>query len=108
MVKRRPLLRAAAELLNAANGLRPLGREGYASTRVFAFGWPTSEMSPLYIAGSMADAVRRGTRGDFRGTRGRIALLLTAVAWALLWLIHRHRTAAGVRGPDRHVQGHRE
>ncbi|KRE27447.1 esterase [Mycobacterium sp. Soil538] len=89
MIKRRPVLRAVAELLNAANGVRPLAREGYPTIPVFAFGWPTSEMSGLYMAGSMADAVRRGLRGDFRGTRGRIALLLNAVAWALLWLIHR-------------------
>ena len=69
MVKRRPVLRAVAELLNAANGVRPLAREGYPTIPVFAFGWPTSEMSALYAAGSMADAVRRGIRGDFRGTR---------------------------------------
>jgi acetyl esterase/lipase len=87
--RRYPLLRAAAELVNAANGVRPLGREGYITLPVFAFGWPTTEMSPLYMAGSMLDALRRGLRGDFRGTRGRIALLLTAIAWALLGLIHR-------------------
>ncbi|MCW2663123.1 MAG: nlhH 8, partial [Mycobacterium sp.] len=29
MRRRFPLLRASAELLNAANGVRPLGREGY-------------------------------------------------------------------------------
>ncbi|MCW2691104.1 MAG: hypothetical protein JWR37_5994, partial [Mycobacterium sp.] len=90
MVRRHyPLLRAAAELLNAANGVRPLGREGYITLPEFAFGWPTSEMSPLYMAGSMLDAVRRGLRGDFRGWRGRIALLLTVVAWVLLGIIHR-------------------
>ncbi len=94
MPNRHPLLRAAAELLNAANGLRPLAREGYPTIPVFAFGWPTSELSPLYMAGSMLDAVRRGIRGDFRGTRGRIALVLTAIAWALLYLIHRRNVAA--------------
>jgi acetyl esterase/lipase len=94
-VRRRfPLLRASAELLNAANGVRPLGREGYITLPVFAFGWPTTEMSPLYMAGSMLDALRRGLRGDFRGARGRIALLLTAIAWALLWLIHRRNIAS--------------
>ncbi|HJT94099.1 MAG TPA: alpha/beta hydrolase [Mycobacterium sp.] len=87
--RRFPLLRAVAELLNAANGVRPLGREGYITLPVFAFGWPTTEMSPLYMAGSMLDALRRGRRGDFKGWRGRIALLLTAIAWALLWLVHR-------------------
>jgi hypothetical protein len=85
IVRRRwAVLRAAAEVLNAANGVRPLGREGYITLPVFAFGWPTTEMAPLYLAGSMLDAVRRGLRGDFRGRRGRTALLLTAIAWALL------------------------
>jgi acetyl esterase/lipase len=81
-------------LLNAANGVRPLGREGYLTLPVFAFGWPTTEMSPLYLTGSVLDALRRGLRGDFRGARGRIALLLTAIAWALLWLIQRRNVAA--------------
>ena len=94
MVKRRPVLRAVAELLNAANGVRPLAREGYPTIPVFAFGWPTSEMSPLYLAGSMVDAARRGIRGDFRDPCGRIALLLTAVAWALLWVIHRRNMSS--------------
>lgn len=89
MAKRRPLLRALLELANAANGVRPLAREGYSTIPVFAFGWPTSEMSPLYLAGSVLDAARRGLRGDFRGGQGRIALLLTAVTWGLLYLIHR-------------------
>ncbi len=80
--RRHPLLRAVAELVNAANGVRPIGREGYITLPVFAFGWPTTEMSPLYMAVSVLDAVRRGLRGDFKGARGRIALLLTAIAWA--------------------------
>jgi acetyl esterase/lipase len=92
--KRFPLLRASAELLNAANGVRPLGREGYITLPVFAFGWPTTEMSMLYLTGSVLDAVRRGIRGDFRGPRGRIALLLTAIAWALLGLIQRRNVAS--------------
>ncbi|HEX4586917.1 MAG TPA: alpha/beta hydrolase [Mycobacterium sp.] len=94
MRRRWPLLRAIAELLNAANGVRPLGREGYITLPVFAFGWPTTEMSPLYLAGSVLDVVRRGLRGDFRGSRGRIALVLTAIAWALLWLIQRRNVAS--------------
>jgi acetyl esterase/lipase len=94
-VRRRfPLLRASAELLNAANGVRPLGREGYITLPVFAFGWPTTEMSPLYLTGSVLDALRRGLRGDFRGPRGRIAMLLTAIAWALLLLIQRRNMAS--------------
>jgi len=91
--RRHPLLHAVAELVNAANGLSPIAREGYITIPVFAFGWPTSELSPLYLAGSVLDAVRRGLRGDFRGMQGRIAFLLTAIAWGLLWLIH-HRNAA--------------
>lgn len=86
--RRYPLLRAAAELVNAANGARPLGREGYITLPVFAFGWATTELSPLYLAASVLDAVRRGIRGDFRGARGRIALVLTAITWTLLGLIH--------------------
>lgn len=61
---------------------------------MFAFGWPTSEMSPLYLAGSMADAVRRGLRGDFRGPRGRVALVLNAVTWGLLYVIHRRNVSS--------------
>jgi acetyl esterase/lipase len=94
VAKPRPLLRALVELTNAANGARPLARDGYPTLPVFAFGWPTSEMSPLYMAGSMLDALRRGIRGDFRGRRGRIAVLLTALAWGILWLIHRRNVAA--------------
>src|SRR6185436_19823111 len=95
MSKRRyPLLRAVAELLNAANGVQPIAREGYPTIGVFAFGWPTSEMSPAYMGVSMLDALRRGLRGDFRGTRGRIALVLTAIAWALLYVIHRRNVSS--------------
>jgi acetyl esterase/lipase len=95
MSKRRyPLLRAVAELVNAANGVQPIAREGYITIPVFAFGWPASEMSPVYMGVSMLDALRRGLRGDFRGGRGRIALLLTAIAWALLWLIHRRNASS--------------
>ena len=86
--RRYPLLRATAELVNAANGVQPLGREGYVTLPVFAFGWATTELSPLYLAASVLDAARRGIRGDFRGVQGRIALLLTAIAWGLLGLIH--------------------
>lgn len=65
----RPVLRAALEVLNAANGVRPLGREGYVTLPVFAFGWPTTEVAPLYLGASVLDAARRGLRGDF-GARG--------------------------------------
>ena len=89
MGRSRPLLRAAVELVNAVNGLRPLGRKGYKTIAVFAFGWPTSEVPMLYIGGSVVDAVRRGRRGDFAGPRGKAALALTAAAWAVLAVIHR-------------------
>lgn len=92
--RRYPLVRAIAELANAANGVRPLARKGYITIPVFFLGWPTSEMAPLYLSGSVLDAVRRGVRGDFRGTQGRIALGVTALAWALLILIQRRNVGA--------------
>lgn len=85
----RPLLSAAAELLNAANAVKPLGRKGYSTTAAFAFGWPTSENAPLVVTGSAVDALRRTIRGDYRSTGGRISLLLKAISWALLVLVHR-------------------
>ena len=88
-----PLLRASAELLNAVNGVQPVAREGYITLPVFAFGWPTTEMSAVYLAGSVFSAVRRGLRGDFRGPRGRIALVFTVIAWGLLVLIQRRNPA---------------
>jgi acetyl esterase/lipase len=87
--RRYPLLRAVAELANAANGVRPLGRDGYVTLPVFAFGWPTTEVAPLLLGGSVLDAARRGLRGDFGGVRGRIALGLTVITWGLLGIIMR-------------------
>lgn len=96
MRRRRPLLRAAIELANAANGLRPLARKGYSTVLVFWFGWPTSEVPGLYFAGSLADVLRRGRRGDFAGRRGKAALALTAASWAILAVIrHRNVTTPG-------------
>ncbi len=83
----RPFARAAAEFLNAANGLRPLTRHPYASVLVFWLGWPTSEVPELYLTASAVDAVRRGRRGDFAGPRGKAALALTAASWAILGVI---------------------
>ena len=85
----RPLLRAAVELVNAVNGLRPLGRKGYETIAVFSFGWPTSEVPALYVSASVLDALRRGRRGDFAGPRGKAALALTVAAWVVLAVIHR-------------------
>ncbi|WP_036467268.1 alpha/beta hydrolase [Mycobacterium genavense] len=110
MRRRRPLLRAAIELANAANGLRPLARKGYSTVLVFWFGWPPSEVPGLYFAGSLADVLRRGRRGDFAGRRGKAALALTAASWAILAVIRRRNVTtpgpvleAGLReqlGPD--------
>jgi acetyl esterase/lipase len=84
---KRPLTRAVVEFLNAANGLHPLTRNPYASVLVFWFGWPTSEVPGLYATASALDAVRRGRRGDFAGTKGKAALALTAASWAILGVI---------------------
>src|SRR5437868_8878532 len=86
---RRRLFLSAAELLNAANAVKPIGRKGYSTILAFAFGWPTSENAPLVITGSVLDAVRRGIRGDYRSAGGRISLLLKAISWGLLVLVHR-------------------
>ena len=85
--KPRPLARGAVELVNAANGLRPLARDGYGTVLVFWFGWPTSEVPGLYFSASVLDALRRGRRGDFAGRRGKTALALTAASWAILGVI---------------------
>jgi acetyl esterase/lipase len=94
VLRRRPLLRAAAELLNAANGVRPLGRRGYLTIGAFAFGWPTTELAPVLLGGSVLDAARRGVRGDFAGRRGTAALTLTAAAWIALAVIQRRNVAS--------------
>jgi acetyl esterase/lipase len=87
--RRYPLLRAVAELVNAANAVRPLGREGYVTLPVFAFGWPTGEAAPVVAGASMLDAARRALRGDFEGTRGRLALALTVLTWGVLGFVYR-------------------
>lgn len=94
MGERRPLLRAGIELANAANGVRPFGRDGYPTIPAFFAGWPTTEMAPLYMAGSMAGAVWRWLKGDYNTRNGRISLLLKAITWALLYLIHRRNVAS--------------
>ncbi len=94
VVERRPLARAVAELLNAANGVRPLGRSGYSTLVAFAFGWPTTELAPVLLAVSALDALRRGVRGDFAGRRGTAALALTAASWVTLAVIQRRNVAS--------------
>jgi acetyl esterase/lipase len=105
--RRRPLLRAALELANAANGVRPFGRDGYPTIPAFFLGWPTTELAPLYIAGSTFGAVFRWVRGDYAGRGGRIALLLKAITWGLLYLIHRRNVASEpyFEGPLREALG---
>ncbi|OBK20882.1 esterase [Mycobacterium asiaticum] len=83
----RPLTRATVEVVNAANGLRPLSRNPYAAPTVFWFGWPPSEVPLVYGGVSLLDAVRRGRRGDFAGPKGKLALALTAASWAMLAVI---------------------
>ena len=83
------MLRGFVELANAANGFRPLGRQGYKTFAAFSFGWPTSEVPLLYLGGSVLDAVRRGLRGDFRGRRGIVALASTVLSWGVLLTIQR-------------------
>ncbi len=83
------MLRATVELLNALNGLRPLGRKGYAMIAVFSLGWPTSEWPLHYMSASILDAIRRGYRGDFTGRRGLLAAALTGVTWLVLAVIYR-------------------
>ncbi|HEX3287311.1 MAG TPA: alpha/beta hydrolase [Mycobacterium sp.] len=92
--RRRPVLRAALELANAANGVRPFGRDGYPTIPAFFCGWPTSEMAPLYLTGSVLGAVVRWIRGDYNDRRGRIALLLKVITWGLLGLVHRRNVAS--------------
>jgi acetyl esterase/lipase len=82
------------ELANAANGVRPFGRDGYPTIPAFFLGWPTTEMAPLYLAGSMLGAAYRWLRGDYRTSGGRVALLLKAITWGLLYLIHRRNVAS--------------
>ena len=86
--RRYPLLRATAELANATNAVRPLGRDGYVTIPVFFLGWPSGEAAPIVAGASVLDAVRRGLRGDFKGTRGRIALALTAISWGVLGFVY--------------------
>ncbi len=85
--RRRPLLRATIELANAANGVRPFGRDGFPTIPAFVFGWPTTEMAPLYLAGSLFGALWRWLRGDYASRGGRISLLLKGITWGLLGLI---------------------
>ena len=55
----------------------------------------------MYFSASLVDALRRGRRGDFAGRRGKAALALTAVSWAILGVIKlpgRHHPRPGAGG----------
>ena len=92
--KPRPLLGATAELVNAANAVRPLGRKGYSTIATFAFGWPTSENAPLLFTGSVLDVVRRAVLGHYRTRNGRISLVAKALTWGLLALVQRREVVS--------------
>jgi len=96
----RTLLRGAAELANAANGVRAFARGDNAGIPAFAFGWPTSELAPWLLGASVLDAGRRARRGAFRGPAGVIALLMTVASWALLLVSHRRNVESGPRLED--------
>ncbi|TQK29980.1 alpha/beta hydrolase [Arthrobacter sp. SLBN-53] len=87
--KPRPALAALAELVNAANAVRPLGRKGYSTLPTFAFGWPTSENAPLFLTGSLLDVLRRTLLGHYRTRNGRVSLVLKALTWGLLVVVQR-------------------
>ena len=83
------VVRAALELANALNAVRPVARKGYLTIPFFFLGWPTSELAPWLGTASVLDTVRRARRGAFRGPAGRTALLLTGLSWVTLGFIHR-------------------
>ena len=65
--------------------LRPLGRDGYPTMPAFFFGWPTTEMAPLYMAGFDARrGLARGCAATSRRAVAESALLLKAITWGLL------------------------
>jgi acetyl esterase/lipase len=107
MGKRRAVLGAAAEVANAANAVQPLIRRGNGTLLAFAFGWPTSENAPLVLTGSALAALWHAIRGDYRSASGRISLMLKAISWALLVLVHRRgvRSRPSFEGPLRETLG---
>ncbi|MDR3663226.1 MAG: alpha/beta hydrolase [Mycobacterium sp.] len=81
------LLRAVIEVVNATNAASPLVRAGNPGIITFAYGWPSSEAAGVVLGSSVLSAVRRGRRGDFSGTAGRIALGITVITWGILAVI---------------------
>ena len=80
MAKPRPLLRAIAELVNAANGVRPLAREGYSRFRCSRSAgrrrrcrrctWP-ARCSTRYAAGCVATSAARAAGSHCCSPRSR-------------------------------------
>ncbi len=101
------LARAAFELANAANGFRPIARKGYITIPIFFLGWPTIELAPWLAGASALDAARRARLGAFRGKSGVTALVLTALSWVVLGVIHRRnlRSAPYFENPLREALG---
>ncbi|KIU16996.1 alpha/beta hydrolase [Mycolicibacterium llatzerense] len=88
------LLRAVLGLANATNAARPLARAGNPGILTFAYGWPSSEAAGFVLSSSVLSAIRRGRRGAFSGTSGRIALVLNVITWTILgFIVSRSRSS---------------
>ena len=85
--RRRPLLRAAIELANAANGVRPFGRDGYSPSRRSCSAGQPPRWRRSYLAGSVLDAVWRWLRGDLRQSWWPNRPAAQGITWGLLGLI---------------------
>ncbi|RWA21625.1 hypothetical protein MBRU_14210 [Mycolicibacterium brumae DSM 44177] len=88
-------MRAALELVNAANAVRPLTRNSWGALPAFFAGCPSTELAPWVGTASMVDAARRWRRGDFRGRSGKLALGMTALSWAVLAGVHQRNLRSG-------------
>jgi acetyl esterase/lipase len=107
MARKRAILRACVELLNAVNAATPLTRSGTLGLYAFSYGWPTSEAAPLVLGASALSAARRGRRGAFSGTGGRVAFAITAASWTVLaFIIARgRRSQSSFEEPLRELMG---
>ncbi len=85
MGKRRPLLRASVELANAANAVRPLGREGYPTIPVF-FARLADHRDVAAVPGRVGARTRcgGGCGVTSQPVAGESSLLVTAITWGLL------------------------
>ena len=88
------LLRAVVGLVNATNAASPLARSGNPGIVAFAFGWPSGEAAGVVLSSSVLSTIRRGRRGHFAGTSGRIALVINAITWTILaYIVTRSRSS---------------